>query len=355
MSDPVRIATVSLNPAIDQTVEIPNFTAGAVNRVEREQSDAGGKGVNVASFLAHFGLPVAVTGLLGEANAGPFARLFAEKAIEDRFVRVPGYTRVNVKIVDRVQDRVTDINFPGLAASPDDLKKLMAAVDGLCSDTRWFVLSGSAPAGVPEDTYADLVRWLKARGKTVLLDASGPPFAAAMACAPDIIKPNIEELRELAGRALKTEKAIVGAARELIARGIGLVAVSMGPDGALFVESGSAVLAVPPKITVRSTVGAGDAMVAGIVTATLRGLNARGPGPARHRVLARGARRDRSPSAAAGRDRVLRGAGQDPHCHLNIYGGQNGKDHIRDVLSHGHRAQSDGRRGIEENRRAHGA
>jgi 1-phosphofructokinase len=87
MSDPVRIATVSLNPAIDQTAVIPNFTAGAVNRVEREQSDAGGKGVNVASFLAHFGLPVAVTGLLGEANAEPFARLFAEKAIEDRFVR----------------------------------------------------------------------------------------------------------------------------------------------------------------------------------------------------------------------------------------------------------------------------
>ncbi len=114
MTNAPRIATVSLNPAIDQTALVPNFTAGAVNRVLREQSDAGGKGVNVASFLAHFGLAVSVTGLLGDANSEPFVRLFREKGIVDRFVRVPGLTRVNVKIVDEAQDRVTDINFPGL-------------------------------------------------------------------------------------------------------------------------------------------------------------------------------------------------------------------------------------------------
>jgi 1-phosphofructokinase len=273
MSEPVRIATVSLNPAIDQTVVIPDFTAGAVNRVEREQSDAGGKAVNVAAFLAHFGLPVAVTGLLGDANAQPFERLFAERGIDDRFVRVPGHTRVNVKIVDEVQDRVTDINFPGLAPGPADLERLTAAVDGLCSDTQWFVLSGSLPAGVPKDTYANLVCRLKARGRRVVLDASGPPFGAAIACAPDIVKPNIEELRELVRRPLETQEEVVGAARELIGLGVGLVAVSMGPEGALFVERGSELLAVPPRIAVRSTVGAGDAMVAGIVSATLRGLD----------------------------------------------------------------------------------
>jgi fructose-1-phosphate kinase PfkB-like protein len=119
MTNPPRIATVSLNPAIDQTALVPNFTAGSVNRVEREQSDAGGKGVNVASFLAHFGFPVVVTGLLGDANLEPFVRLFAEKGIIDSFVRVPGLTRVNVKIVDEVQDRVTDINFPGLRVAED--------------------------------------------------------------------------------------------------------------------------------------------------------------------------------------------------------------------------------------------
>jgi 1-phosphofructokinase len=273
MTAATRIATVSLNPAVDQTALVPNFAAGAVNRVEHEQSDAGGKGVNVASFLAQFGLPVAVTGILGEDNIEPFVRLFAEKGIVDRFVRLPGHTRVNVKIVDERQDRVTDINFPGLAVDDGALARLNAAIDALAGDTDWFVLSGSVPAGVPDTVYADLVTSLKKRGKTVVLDTSGPPFAAAVPAGPDVVKPNIEELRELVGGGLANHGEIVGAARQLIDRGIGLVAVSMGAEGALFVERDAAVLAVPPAITVKSTVGAGDAMVAGIVTGTLRGLD----------------------------------------------------------------------------------
>ena len=273
MTVATRIATVSLNPAIDQTALVPNFAAGAVNRVEHEQSDAGGKGVNVASFLAQFGVPVAVTGILGENNIEPFVRLFAEKGIVDRFVRVPGLTRVNVKIVDERQDRVTDINFPGLSVGTDDLARLNEEIDALAADTGWFVLSGSVPEGVPNTVYADLVRILKNRGKTVVLDASGSAFAAAIPTGPDVIKPNIEELQELVGRNLAGHGDIVAAAKQLIDQGIGLVAVSMGPDGALFVERGAAVLAVPPNITVKSTVGAGDAMVAGIVTGTLRGLD----------------------------------------------------------------------------------
>jgi 1-phosphofructokinase len=273
MANARRIATVSLNPAIDQTALVPNFTAGAVNRVAREQSDAGGKGVNVASFLAHVGFPVVVTGLLGDANLEPFVRLFAEKGIVDRFVRVPGLTRVNVKIVDEVQDRVTDINFPGLRVANDHVAGLHAAIDALADDCEWFVLSGSVPSGVGDTVYAELVARLKRRGKTVVLDASGPPMAAAIAAAPDVIKPNIEELQELVGRRLSSHAEVVEAARALVGRGIGLVAVSMGKDGAVFVENGAAVLAVPPKIVVKSTVGAGDAMVAGIVTGTVRALD----------------------------------------------------------------------------------
>jgi 1-phosphofructokinase family hexose kinase len=276
MAHTQRIATLSLNPAIDQTARVPNFTAGRVNRVEWEQSDAGGKGVNVASCLAGAGIPVAATGLLGDANAEPFVALFARKGIADRWVRLPGRTRVNVKIVDAVLDQVTDINFPGLAPAPADLDRLMGVIDGLCAGTDWFVLSGSLPAGVPTGIYADLVRRLKGLGKMVLLDASGAPFAAAVPCGPDIVKPNIDELSELAGRPLGSQGEVLAAARALIDQGVGLVAVSMGADGALFVERQGAVVAVPPAIVVNSTVGAGDAMVAGIVTGTLRGLDLAG-------------------------------------------------------------------------------
>jgi 1-phosphofructokinase family hexose kinase len=271
-----RIATLSLNPAIDQTARVPNFTAGRVNRVEWEQSDAGGKGVNVASFLADAGLPVVATGFLGNANAEPFTELFARKGIEDRCLRLPGRTRVNVKIVDEALDQVTDINFPGLAPAPEDLELLLAAIEALCPDTDWFVLSGSLPAGVPTGIYADLVRRLKGLGKTVVLDASGAPFAAAVGCRPDLIKPNIDELAELVGRPLRDQAEVLAAARDLIDQGVGLVAVSMGADGALFVEGDAALLAVPPAIVVKSTVGAGDAMVAGLVAGALKGLDLTG-------------------------------------------------------------------------------
>jgi 1-phosphofructokinase family hexose kinase len=278
-----KIVTLSLNPAIDQTARVPEFTAGRVNRVDWEQSDAGGKGVNVASFLADLGEPACATGLLGSANDGPFVELFARKGIEDRCLRLPGRTRVNVKITDPVLNQVTDLNFPGLTPAPADLERLAEIIDALCIDDAvdWLVLSGSVPAGVPEGIYADLVRRLKAAGKRVLLDASGSPFAAALAAdagaaMPNIIKPNIDELAELLGRPLASRAEVLAAVRALIERGVGLVAVSMGADGALFVERDTAVLAVPPAITVHSTVGAGDAMVAGILVGTCHGLDLAG-------------------------------------------------------------------------------
>jgi len=273
MSHPIRIATLSLNPAIDQTARIANFAAGRVNRVEREQSDAGGKGVNVASFLADAGIQVAATGLFGSANIEPFVELFARKGIDDRCVRLEGRTRVNVKITDPALDQVTDINFPGLSPTAADLVRLTETLDQLLAKIDWLVLSGSVPAGIPNAIYAELIDQLQARGKQVLLDASGAPFAEAVSHGPDIIKPNIDELAELVGRSLDGPDAVLDAARSLIDTGVRLVAVSMGPDGAIFVEGDAAVHAIPPSIQVKSTVGAGDAMVAGILAGTARGLS----------------------------------------------------------------------------------
>lgn len=273
MAPKPRIVTVSLNAAIDQTASIPDFTAGAVNRVAWEQSDAGGKGVNVASFLAGFGHAVAVTGLLGADNTELFTRLFAEKGMTDRFVRVPGHTRVNVKIVDEVNDRVTDINFPGVAAGVADLGAVTAAVEDLIeSDAEWFVLSGSLPAGLPPTSYRDLTALVKSRGRRVVLDTSGEALAGAIDAGPDLIKPNIDELTELVGHPLDGDRAVVAAARDLRRRGIALVVVSMGARGAIFVDGDAAIHAAPPAVAVKSTVGAGDAMVAGIVDAAIGGL-----------------------------------------------------------------------------------
>jgi 1-phosphofructokinase len=276
------IVTLTLNPAIDQTAAIPNFKAGAVNRVSWEQSDPGGKGVNVASFLSDFGIAVTVSGFLGKENAELFQIWFDRKQINNQFVPIAGRTRTNVKIIDDVQNQVTDINFPGQPPTAEDIAALHHVVDKLAIGHDWFVLSGSLPAQVDLDIYAKLTQRLKAKGKTVVLDASGESLRQVLAqaaqaiagqdiAAPDLIKPNLEELQEGLGRSLTSKPEIVQAARELIATGIGCVVVSMGAEGAIFVEPDAALWACPPPVEVISTVG--DAMVAGFVAGKLRQLS----------------------------------------------------------------------------------
>lgn len=266
------IITVTLNPAIDQTLSIPGFAAGEVNRVAESRSDAGGKGVNVASCLSDLGLEVIATGFLGAENAALFENFFERKRIVDRFIRIAGSTRVGFKIVDGQAEQTTDINFPGLSPRDQDLTELRERIASLATPGGWFVLSGSIPLRVPDDIYATLIDAIHAKGASVVLDTSGPALRQALAGGPDVVKPNVDELSELVGRALDTPGAVLEAARSLLDRGVRRVVVSMGSSGAVFVDGGESLLARPPQVKVRSTVGAGDAMVAGIVAATLDDL-----------------------------------------------------------------------------------
>lgn len=259
------VVTVTLNPAIDQTLSIPGFAVGQVNRVVESRSDAGGKGVNVASFLADLGVEVTATGFLGADNAAPFENLFRRKRIEDHFVRIAGSTRVGIKIVDG--QRTTDINFPGLSPSADDLAELKSRIAGLAEPGRWFVLSGSVPPGVPSAIYAGMIDSIHERGGTVALDTSGAALKEALASRPDVAKPNLDELSEVIGHRPLDWPA---AARAL---GVPRVVISMGGDGAVFVDGDQSLLARPPRVPVRSTVGAGDAMVAGLVYGMIHDLS----------------------------------------------------------------------------------
>lgn len=262
--------TVTLNPAIDCTVSIPGFTPGAVNRVESIRNTPGGKGVNVASSLADDGRRVAATGFLGRENAAIFEAHFRDKHIAGRFVRIAGETRTGIKITDPIASETTDINFPGASPDAGELEALRDQLQAL--DAPWAVLGGSVPPKVDTAIYREMIALLKAKGQKVLLDATDEPLRLALEAVPTIIKPNIHELEALLGRPLSGNRAVIQAARELTGKGIGIVVVSMGKEGACFVTADKAVIARPPAIQVRSTVGAGDAMVAGIVSAQLRGL-----------------------------------------------------------------------------------
>jgi 1-phosphofructokinase len=265
------ITTLTLNPAIDRTVTIPGFTAGAVNRVERTSDRAGGKGVNVAAVLAENGHAVTAMGFLGRDTADIFTTFFSDRGIEDRCLRLPGETRTGIKITDPVRRETTDVNFPGLAPAAADLDALRGQLAALRGG--WCVLSGSLPPGVPVGIYREFISTLKANGVRTVLDASGEALREALKAAPDIIKPNVHELEELLGKTLSAEADVVAAARVLVSGGVKLVVVSRGADGACFVTADEVVVARPPAINVGSTVGAGDAMVAGIVSAQFRRLS----------------------------------------------------------------------------------
>lgn len=271
MSAPVL--TVTLNPAIDQTITLDSLRPGQVHRARAVRFDAGGKGVNVASCLADWGLAVIATGILGGGNDHAFTTLFAAKRIADRFSRVPGDTRVNIKLVHEAE--TTDINLPGLTVTPDVLSELAATVLTLASPDSLTVLAGSVPAGIDDDIYREMIAALSARGVRVLLDTSGRPLAAALGDRarhlPFCVKPNRAELETWAGRPLPDLADVVATARALVAKGVHLVVVSLGKDGALFVSRDQALLATHPPIVCASTVGAGDSMVAGLVAGLAEG------------------------------------------------------------------------------------
>jgi len=268
----MRIATVTLNPAIDQTVGVDGFQMNTVNRGQTMQFDAGGKGVNVASFLADYGHATAVTGFLGQENADIFEQLFARKRIDDQFVRIPGRTRIGVKIVDEANQQTTDINMPGLLPTSEAMNNLLETIEGLAASYDWFALSGNLPPGVPATIYATIITQLKRHGKQVVLDTSGEALREGARAGPTIVKPNVDELQQLTGQSLSDEAAVEQAARQLLGD-IRLVVISMGERGALFVDAATTLIAIPPLVLVKSTVGAGDAMVAGLIAGQVQGLS----------------------------------------------------------------------------------
>ena len=275
---PPRVIAVALNPALDHTIEVDHLRPGQVNRAQRMQVDVGGKGINVASCLADFGIASAVTGQIGSENAAQFEALFRQKAIDNQCFYLDGLTRINTKLVDLASGETTDVNMPGPMLSEDAVQglqeRLRTRLASLVDPHSWVVLAGSLPPGWAADTYQTLIAHVHGLGARVVLDASGSALAAGVAAAPDIIKPNRAELSELVGRPLDSLAAVLAAARELMARAQGprVVVVSMGAEGALFMSPAEAWLAEPLKVDLISTVGAGDAMVAGIVAAQLAEL-----------------------------------------------------------------------------------
>lgn len=258
-----QIVTVTLNPAIDRTLHLANFTVGQVNRVVSERTDPGGKGINVAKVIKALDHPVLVTGFLGNNNAAVFQDYFKQEGIENQFVETPGENRVNIKIVDTENDCVSELNFPGITPTTADLDNLQERLRQLAKTHKWFVLSGSLPPTVPTDIYAKFITMLHEYDCKVILDTSGEALVHGIAAHPFAVKPNLPELSQLMNSPMKSDAEILGAIQQLLSQGISQVAISLGEEGSLVADCNQILRAKAPVVPVSSTVGAGDAFVAG--------------------------------------------------------------------------------------------
>ena len=281
------IITVTPNPSIDRTVTLPGeLVRGAVHRVTSVSSEPGGKGVNVARALTLAGLETVAVLPAGEHD--PILAGLQAQGVSFHAVPVAGGVRTNLTITEN-DGTTTKINEPGETLEPGEAEDLAWAVMQRAQADHWVVLSGSLPPGLPDTWYSDMVAALKAHGCKVAVDTSDAPLTALAArlehAAPDLIKPNSEELAGLAGvTPASLEDAVSGgdpgpvvaAASRLIERGVGAVLATLGAAGAVLVNAEGAWLATPPPITPRSTVGAGDSSLAGYVRADVLGADAPG-------------------------------------------------------------------------------
>lgn len=268
----MQIITVTPNVAIDETVTVDRLIPGTVHRAQNVRFTAGGKGVNVSSCLADWGLISQMSGFVGEDNALIFDTLCRKKNIDNALIRVPGLSRTNIKLVD--EHGTTDINLPGAIVCEADVAKLFDKLDRIVQEAPGIIiLSGSLPQNCPEDLYTRLVDKFTELGFKVVLDTAEAALERALAAPtlPFCIKPNRDELAHWAGSALPTLDDVIKAAAQLHQRGIGLIVVSLGEEGALFLSDEGILSARATATSVVSTTGAGDAMVAGIVAALAEG------------------------------------------------------------------------------------
>lgn len=268
------IITVTMNPAIDKTVDIDALVHGGLNRIKHVEYDAGGKGINVSKTIRELGSTSIATGFLGGNNGRTIANVLKEKEIESDFVWVDGETRTNTKVFEE-NGELTELNEPGPLISGEKMEELLQKLESYAGEDTLFVLSGSIPAGVDKDIYGRIIRLVHQKGAVVLLDADGELFKKALAAGPDMIKPNRVELEEYAGVDYRaSDRELLEIAGEFKKQNIGTIAVSMGKSGAMFLLGDYQVKCPALPVKTHSTVGAGDAMVAALAHAWSAKLSA---------------------------------------------------------------------------------
>jgi 1-phosphofructokinase family hexose kinase len=268
------ILTVTLNAAIDRTVAVPNFHLGHRHRAVETRTVAGGKGINVARALRLLGRPVIATGFAGGPTGNRVLEELRNESIPKDLTWIAGETRINLAVIDPTSGEQTEINERGPAVSPEEVERFVERLRYLAAGARMCVLAGTLPPGACEDLYARLIGELHERGVTSILDSEGEPMRAGLRAGASVVTPNEREAEELVGQEFADGDDLVHGLSELVRLGAGEAAITR-PDGCVAVvgegsERRFLEVRIRPLDTV-STVGSGDAFLAGYVAARYDG------------------------------------------------------------------------------------
>lgn len=260
------IVTVTLNPAVDESIVIDRFVLGDVNRCGLGSLDAGGKGLNASRVINRLGRATTAFGFVGGVTGAMIRAQLDAEGVAHAFDDVDEMTRLNVMLFERASRRRSRIYLPGARVDGARMTDLKRRLESIPSESI-VVLGGSLPPGLDETTYYDLVSWLRERGLRVILDASGAALTLALAAKPLLIKPDVEEAQHVLERSIGSDDEALAAACELRALGAENVVISQGERGAVGVGPCESWKAFAPAVVAESAVGSGDSMVAGLAIA----------------------------------------------------------------------------------------
>ncbi|MFK3984378.1 1-phosphofructokinase [Micromonospora sp. NPDC050397] len=267
------IVTVTLNPSLDRAMEIDALVRGEVIRAASAHIDPGGKGVNVSRALLANGVASRAVVPCGGDEGAQLVSMLTAEGVDLVAVPIAGRTRSNVTLAEP-DGTVTKINESGPVLSPDEFARVTEAVLAAADAARWVVACGSVPPGLPVRAFGELCARLVGAGVRLAVDTSGPALRAAARAGAALLKPNREELAEAVATPLHSLGDVVEAARRLREEGAGAVLASLGPDGAVLVDEHGVLTGESTVRHPRSTVGAGDALLAGFLAAGATGPEA---------------------------------------------------------------------------------
>ncbi len=264
------VYTITLNPALDRNIWIKKVKYDDSNRIQKEERYAAGKGIDVSRVLTAFGVRNKALGFVGGFDGEEMEGRLLNEGISCNFTKISGETRTNIVVYDMEKKSQTIYSARGPEIMPYELMRMIQLVEKL-ENPEIVIISGSLPPGVNPEIYYKIMEIARSKGSKIVLDTDGEALKKGIQISPDVIKPNVHELSRLSGQDLKNIQQIIQTAQHYCEQGIRTVLVSMGARGILLVGKDERYLAVPPKVEVVNTIGAGDSAIAGFVFGYVNG------------------------------------------------------------------------------------